>query len=58
MTCDFCSRYEARRKGAYAGGADSLALPEHCMQGWQQTVRRGNKQAKKKKSNVKKFILY
>lgn len=40
-------QYKPKRKGAYCGGADSLALPDHCVQGWQQTARRGNKMSKK-----------
>jgi len=37
--------YKAKRKEEYKGGADSLALPDHCLQGWQHRV---GKKTKKK----------
>jgi len=35
--------YKAKRKEEYKGGADSLALPDHCLHGWQH----GGKKIKK-----------
>jgi len=41
--------YKAKRKEEYKGGADSLALPDHCLQGWQHRV--GKKTKKKIRRN-------
>jgi len=51
-------RYDPKKRSAYSASEDSLALPDHCLLGWKNTVKRSRYLKRSKQATIQVTTLF